>query len=365
MSKNIIFGMVDDLSINLWDQAFTLGCIEFLKESNIKLLVNRKTEIGVFKKYKNVEILYLPKKGKIKNLLFLIKLISDFKKIDTIYCIGADMLDGSWCKIAKLLRIILISSKYISLRTKVVSFSFTKTQTPDYKTLLRSLAVHAHFYPRDMCSMKNIQKEFNIKNITLASDLSFLAKREEYIPEEIKLWIDTQKIKKNKIIMVCLGIRPSIKNIDIFIKNLADELNSWDNWSVCIVQHVFDKETSSICEKFKELLQKEKYLVSIQNVTIVRRITEEMSMLASCLMHCALWAIAVEKPVVVLDYFGKMSGLFADLGLEKYVCNNENNFITKILEVRDNLRTARREVSEWSKIAKKRALKVFTDSRST
>lgn len=360
MKKYLLFWPSSTISHNLWDEAYLLGCIEKMQDSKILLLTSKKTQLDFLKEYKNIDLL-VSGKWKIKNILIFLKFLKIWR-LNGVYHVWADCLDGKWWKMSRAGVVIFLMSLLIAKETKIISFSFTKTIFKRNKCVLWYLSKYAHFYPRDSISMKNIQQEYWIKNITLASDTSFLASRENYIPSEVNWWLKKQKTDWKKIIIVCLEKRPTIQDIDIFMRRLAGEINSWENWSVCIVRHTFDKKNHVISENFLELITQEKIYINIQNVNIVRRITEEVDLVVSCLMHCWLWAVAMWIPVLVLDYFGKATGLFNDLNLEKYVCQNEWDFIPHMRELRDNLNNAKHDILSGWEIWYSRAMKIFKDN---
>lgn len=359
MKKYLLFWPITNIGLNLWDQAYLLGCINNLQDWKVLLLASKEAKLDFIIWYKNISILQR-ENWKLKDMLLLINIFRIWK-IDTIYHVGADWLDGKWWKMDYIRIAIFLMSIFIAQKTKIVSFSFTKTFFKRNKYILKYLSKYAYFYPRDSISMNRFIKEYNPKNISLASDTSFLAKKQDYIPKPIHDWIKAQKKQNKKIIIFCPANRPSIKNITKFLKDIAQELNSWNNWSVCIVQHIFEKETEETCKHLLNLITQDKISVNIQDVNVVRKITAEVDMVASCLMHCALWAVATWTPVVVLDYFWKATWLFQDLGLGKYVCSDESKFIQHLREIRDNREMAKVKIQKWYKIAQERALKIFRD----
>lgn len=359
MKKYLLFWPSSVISHNLWDEAYILGCIEEMQDGKILLLASKKTNFYFLKQYQNIEIIE-KEWWKIFNVLTCIRFLK-IGKFDAIYHIWADCLDGTWWKMGNIKVLIFLIGFFIARKTKIVSFSFKKTHFQINKYMLSCLSKYAHFFPRDSISMKNIEKEYKIKNITLASDTSFLAKKRDLTQWIIKSWIVKQKIDEKKIVMICIEDRPGIQDINLFIHNLADEVNTWGGWAVCIVRHTFDEKNHLISERFFQLISQEKIYIDIQDVNVVRKITEEVDIVASCLMHCALWAVAAWVPIVVLDYFWKATWLFQDLGLGKYVCTDESKFIQHMQELRDNRELARQEIQEWNKIARERALKIFRE----
>ncbi len=359
MKKYLLFWPSSVISHNLWDEAYLLGCIEKMQDGKILLITSEKTQLDFLKKYKNIDFL-ISGKWKIRNILIFLRFLKIWR-FSGIYHVWADCLDGKWWKMSHAGILIFLMSPVIARETKIISFSFTKTVFRRNKYILQYLSKFAHFYPRDSMSMKNIQQEYWIENISLASDTSFLVRRENDIPSEASRWIKKQKIDWKKVIMICLEKRPTIQDMEIFMRRLADEVNSWENWSVCVVRHTFDETNHRISENLLELITQEKIYFNIQNVNIVRRITEEMNLVVSCLMHCWLWAVAMWIPVLVLDYFGKATGLFNDLNLEKYVCQNEWDFIPRMRGLRDNLNKAKQDILSAREIWYNRAMKIFKD----
>lgn len=361
MNKILIWGASPDFTKNLWDQAFLCGCIENLKDYKITILWDKDIKKDFLAKYNNIEIIYMPdwKDGKIKNITFLFGLIkNNLFKFNTIYHLWADGMDWRWWKMMKLYWLLFLISPLLGKKLCIISFSFHKTYHFRNKFILKLISKKAHFFPRDSISLRNFTEELRIKNVQLVSDTSFLMKNRSDIPDVFQEWINKQKLSGKKILLFFPANRQNINDMSSFIKKTAKKLEEWQEWSVIIGQHIFDNETEKWSKELFKYVKNEKIFLSIQDVSIVRSITGKVDIVWSCLMHPGLWAIAMWKPVIVLDYFWKAKGLFQDLGLDEFIAENEDDFLDALekLKQRKNLEKIFKKSSLEAQV---RAKKIF------
>ena len=292
--------------------------------------------------------------------LFFFKIFSFFfTKVNHVYYIGADMVDGRFLHMSPYFLCVIILNKFISYSVSVVSFSYKKCYTRTSFFLFYFLRKTAIFHPRDKTSFNALAKDFSPDRSFVITDLSFCLDRHIF-KTTVHDWVSQRKRLWNKILMFCPSKNSSINDIDNFLSKMATELNDWEEWSFVIVRHVFSPVQHQwiYCKFIHSLLKDKAILLDIPNVLIVRDILYNADITASCLMHFALWSIVAGKPVVMMDYDKKALPIFADLWIEDMVAQNENDFFIKMRKLKTNFHIYSSHMVSAKKIAEQTALNV-------
>lgn len=334
----LIFWPIKNNTNNLGDQLLILWCIKKIWKGQTSIIIHRTANTDFLKDTKNIRLLYHPD---IKNWVYLyIKDLGEIisyiiqkipRKIEASYYIGADVLDGRWWKISKLFMCMILISKIYSNKLWIISFSYWKTKWLRNKIMLKIIKNYCFFYPRDSTSLVNIKKDINAKKVELINDLSFLV--ENTINKNVKkiLWLQ----KNQKILAISIAKRKNIKNMDIFLEKLANQINEMgDEWTIVIIQHIFEEETRLYTENLFEKIRQKKVLVQERNALFVRQLIKYSDYCFSCLMHFGLGAIKYKKRVTILDYDDKCTNILVDLNLSSVVTKDENTFIQRIKEIK-------------------------------
>lgn len=336
-SKILLFGPVEDISRNLWDQSMVLGCIgQIYTSSEIYLMVSRFSDLSFISWFPLIRFVFIPNRKDgffnfasaiVYFLFFLFK--SCLFKFDEIYFIGADVLDWRYGNWSKIFTFIIRMNKYFAKKTKIVSFSFTQSYTPLIKKVLQKVANNILFFPRDSQSYNNIRAELWLKeNIFLSSDFSFFNFHIN-TEHEVFDWLNSQK-NTNRIVLFCPAKRPSIQNMDLFLNRSLSAFNSMKDVSVLIVCHDFEENNLSYCTYLNNQLIIPHFLLQERNVSLVRKATSYSDFAFSCLMHCSLGAVFNNVPLFLLDYSNKARPIFSDLNLEDKIVTDEFDFTNKI-----------------------------------
>jgi len=302
------------LATNVGDRALTTGSTFGIGPSNTFLLSRDdyefSAELGA--EIRIDKALELASGAKFKEKFKT--LIEVSSACDSLYMIGADMMDGKYNPEVSLRkwRIAEWFAKNVG-PAAVISMSWNTNPHPlSVSAVKRANAAGVKIFTRDALSQERLL-DIGVKS-TLTSDVSFVTTELREPSLEIQNWLKSEK--RTVIVTVSDWV---VNNKEIF-DLLKSSLNSVkDKFQFLFVPMVADGQSRDLeaCEKLAdevggwvipELLRPEE----------LRWIAKESAFGISARMHCCLLGFAAGMPSVGIEYQGKFKGTFDMLGLANF-----------------------------------------------
>ncbi len=233
---------------------------------------------------------------------------------DSLYMIGADMMDGKYNPDASMRRWRIAEwfAKNVG-PSAVVSMSWNTNPHPLSVTAIkRASAAGVKIFTRDALSQERLL-EIGVKSI-LTSDVSFVTTELREPNLEIQNWLKSEKRT------VIVTVSDWVVNNSAIFELLKSSLNSINaNFQFLFVPMVSDGQSRDLeaCVKLAdevggwvlpELLRPEE----------LRWIAKESAFGISARMHCCLLGFAAGLPAIGIEYQGKFKGTFDMLGQARF-----------------------------------------------
>lgn len=284
-----------------------------------------------FPKFKFIEV-----KPKIKDLS--LKFIKAVKKCDII--LDATMGDSfsdiySLNYYNNLIRqkkiAVMLCKNYILLPQTYGPFKNKKSEVKAEKILKKSKKI----YCRDEISKNILEKQFEIKDVELSSDMAFILpyKKEDYsfaLSNKIKIGINVSGL-------LYKGGFNSANQFDLkmnykeYIKSLLEYLSNNTEYEVYLIPHVIDLKENAYDDDYKvcKMLQSRFnncILSPIFNTPIeAKSYISNMDIFIGSRMHSTIAAFSSKVITIPISYSRKFEGLFGSLNYEYVINGKEEN----------------------------------------
>lgn len=363
-------------------EALTYSIINILKElksidENTVIYNFSGTGLGhipkEFPKFKFIEI-----KPKLKDLSFkYIRALLDCNVIldatmgDSFSDIYSEEYYNSLIKHKKIAQ--LLCKNYILLPQTYGPFNSEKSSEIAKKVFLKAKKI----YCRDELSKDLLEKDYNIKNVELASDMAFIL---PYNKEMYKF----EKTNKKKLGINISGLlykggfnSENQFNLSIDYKEYIDKTISYfiekNEYEIHLIPHVIDLSKNSYDDDYKicELL-KQKFsdciLAPAFNTPIeAKSYISNMDIFIGSRMHSTIGAFSSKVATIPVSYSRKFEGLFNSLNYE-YVINGRtestNSAFDKTIEYVENYKKIEEQQKKSLKVIEEKNKK-FIDSISS
>lgn len=262
---------------------------------------------------------------------------------DTVFIIGADILDGG-CGIGiskNYFDIIQIAYKK-NLKIVINGFSFNDRNYPEIIKLIKKISKLAILNVRDEVSYQRLEK-IRCKNLKRTADIAFLFDERLYKKSDYcqKLIAKIKSVKQeNKIV---IGIHVTCKEgFDkyLFIQKIITAFKNINNLFVVILPH--DKRIYNhilpdveFCN-FIETMFKANGIPSInaynlENEIDVKSIVGYLDFVITSRMHLAIATLSKNVPVISFIYQGKFEGLYKFYQFNENLMLDSNSFLSEEL----------------------------------
>lgn len=268
-----------------------------------------------------------------QNELLSVLFFSSTYRINHVYIIGADIMDGGYGAGAPVKRLLLARFlKYLGKKISIISYSFNKNPLADVLKGFQRLGSRARYALRDRQSLVRFEETTGLKG-TLVADIGFLA-QPAHTPQidELIEWCDQVRSEGGVVVFVNLNVGPFHKSaatkgctpaeiVNSMLQVLA-ELKLRHNLplAVAVVPHDFrevEQPWSDVA--LAESLHKGLKPIFADRVRMVPTPfnSAEMCAMASAAdlvitgrMHLAILSIAAGTPPVSFTYQDKFEGMY-------------------------------------------------------
>lgn len=312
-----------------------------------------------FPKFKFIEV-----KPKIKDLS--LKFIKAVKKCDII--LDATMGDSfsdiySLNYYNKLIRqkkiAVMLCKNYILLPQTYGPFKNKKSEVKAEKILKKSKKI----YCRDEISKNILEKQFEIKDVELSSDMAFILpyKKEDYsfaLSNKIKIGINVSGL-------LYKGGFNSANQFDLkmnykeYIKSLLEYLSNNTEYEVYLIPHVIDLKENAYDDDYKvcKMLQSRFnncILSPIFNTPIeAKSYISNMDIFIGSRMHSTIAAFSSKVITIPISYSRKFEGLFGSLNYEYVINGKEENNDTALNKTIEYIRNRDKLLNNQKEAQKK------------
>ena len=312
-----------------------------------------------FPKFKFIEV-----KPKIKDLS--LKFIKAVKKCDII--LDATMGDSFYDIYSlnyynKLIRqkkiAVMLCKNYILLPQTYGPFKNKKSEVKAEKILKKSKKI----YCRDEISKNILEKQFEIKDVELSSDMAFILpyKKEDYsfaLSNKIKIGINVSGL-------LYKGGFNSANQFDLkmnykeYIKSLLEYLSNNTEYEVYLIPHVIDLKENAYDDDYKvcKMLQSRFnncILSPIFNTPIeAKSYISNMDIFIGSRMHSTIAAFSSKVITIPISYSRKFEGLFGSLNYEYVINGKEENNDTALNKTIEYIRNRDKLLNNQKEAQKK------------
>lgn len=222
----------------------------------------------------------------------------------------------------------LLCKNYILLPQTYGPFNSLKIKNKALKIFKKAKKI----YCRDEISKKILEKEFNIKDIKLVSDMAFIL---PYKKDKYFLNSDKKKIGINISGLLYKGgfERNNQFNLTLEYKDYMDKLINFclnNNYEVHLISHVIDLSTNSydddykVCENIKQKYNKCILAPVFETPIEAKSYISNMDIFIGSRMHSTIAAFSSGVITIPVSYSRKFEGLFGSLNY-KYVVNGKKD----------------------------------------
>ncbi|HCE3404579.1 TPA: polysaccharide pyruvyl transferase family protein [Vibrio parahaemolyticus] len=306
---------------SLGDEAMIVASLSELSNTGkkVKILSGDKELSSRLSKYGiSPDVIYV--RGLYNGFLPLLKYVSLIKKYkpNSVYLIGADVMDGFYSEYRSISRLGLldVASSYVD-DVRLLGFSFNEEPRKSIVRYMKLLHENVKLQPRDPVSAKRLTDR-TIKN-RLVSDLAFsLCNDKEFFINKTPAseWMD-----KNKYICVNLNAIHRQKYGEAFsdiVESLVKEINYKTNFHIVFVSHDFRKFDNLTDLEYAKLIAEKIGLDEGKDYTLIdqdltasnlKYLASKSEFTLTGRMHFAIGALGNSVPVIMFGYQGKQEGL--------------------------------------------------------
>lgn len=281
-------------------------------------------------------------------------------KYKKIVVLGADNITGAYGieRPLKKIEILKIANK-LKVRTEILGFSLKEETKTLILKELNFISKNTNLYLRDIDSFERAKK-FNLKNITLVSDLAFLTPFYKLKNERFIEWINTNKGNGNTIIGICpnaihanqIGLQKYISDFTFFLKKISENKKI----SFVFLYHDLRRHCKEMSDKdiSKILYDENKNTLScyfeenIQNGIVMKSYIELVDFTLSGRMHFGISGLSLGKPLLGITYEDKFSGL-----QKLFKINPKESLINDYSNINDYIDTANSFIENLSEYQQK------------
>lgn len=264
----------------------------------------------------------------------LLRYSPHLSKVEAVYIIGADVLDGSYSVYRSLQR--LDFARYaaaMGLSVTITGFSMRTDPAPPIKAAFRKLPASAHICPRDPVSASRVS-ELMGREISPVADLAFLVAPDSSAAEsDVCRQIASWKTEGHQVVAINPNRQAVLnqQNSDSGETQAQVMVEFMTNAMRCVMQSIEKCRFVLISNDVRKPWPDSRLssmIASAFDPSICVDAQDKLSMqqikftLGTCdamiagRMHCGIAGLGAGTPVVFLDYNGKVQGLLDWFGLD-------------------------------------------------
>ena len=303
-------------------------------------------------------------------------LLNKTRGIDSVYFVGADIMDGRYNELSTCLRIETLKILFqAGLDVNIIGFSFNKDPSQSCVDALAKLPKGILLKARDPVSRVRLET-FTGRKIAQVADVAFLLNptHDTENVRMVKTWIVEQRRLGRRLLglNLCshmLTLKEGITIEQLLGKYLNDVVAIMQKENVSIVGIAHDSRGEMndgvlleiLAKALSEDLRENFLLMSPQSTSgEIKAICGDLDLVFSGRMHLAIASLGAGTPVGCIVYQGKFEGLFklfhvtgAMIAPEDFMAECQPRFLLNLLERSSELRdTVREHLPEVEKLAK-------------
>jgi len=336
--KKLIFSAPDNG--NIGDQLMLLATLNAIK-GDFQIISENSKAINILNfewsdsiKYEIPNLYHrLPGLG-FKTIFKVAKLI---KNADSIYIIGADLMDGKYNYAASLHRLqILHLAKKLSIKSRVLGFSWSDESYNSLINYMKTCCQSTKFYVRDPKSFSRISKH-KIANLENSADIVFSL--------EIKASQHSEEKEKYIVVNASGLISGNTSTLQIYRSIISQALNK--EYRIILLPHVIrdsDDDLSILKELYKgyEYDSRINFVKSLLHPYEISKICADATIVVTSRMHLSILSLMAGTPPLTFSSNGKVEGLLAlfeieSLAIPEFTHNNIEIFAKFEKSLTDNL----------------------------
>ena len=254
---------------------------------------------------------------------------------------------------------VMLCKNYILLPQTYGPFKNKKSEVKAEKILKKSKKI----YCRDEISKNILEKQFEIKDVELSSDMAFILpyKKEDYsfaLSNKIKIGINVSGL-------LYKGGFNSANQFDLkmnykeYIKSLLEYLSNNTEYEVYLIPHVIDLKENAYDDDYKvcKMLQSRFnncILSPIFNTPIeAKSYISNMDIFIGSRMHSTIAAFSSKVITIPISYSRKFEGLFGSLNYEYVINGKEENNDTALNKTIEYIRNRDKLLNNQKEAQKK------------